>query len=48
VTLADALPPNTAHQVFTVAELVAHASSVMTLEPGDVLITPTIAEEEDG
>ena len=31
----------TANQVFTVAELVAHASSVMTLEPGDVLLTGT-------
>ena len=30
---------NTANQVFTVAQLVAHASSVMTLEPGDILLT---------
>jgi 2-keto-4-pentenoate hydratase/2-oxohepta-3-ene-1,7-dioic acid hydratase in catechol pathway len=32
---------NTSSMVFTVAELIAHASSVMTLEPGDVLLTGT-------
>lgn len=31
----------TANMVFTVARLVAHASSIMTLEPGDVLLTGT-------
>ena len=31
----------TANMVFSVAQLVAHASSVMTLEPGDVLLTGT-------
>jgi 2-keto-4-pentenoate hydratase/2-oxohepta-3-ene-1,7-dioic acid hydratase in catechol pathway len=32
---------NTSSQVFSVAELIAHASSVMTLDPGDVLLTGT-------
>lgn len=32
---------STANMVFTVAELIAHASSIMTLEPGDVLLTGT-------
>jgi 2-keto-4-pentenoate hydratase/2-oxohepta-3-ene-1,7-dioic acid hydratase in catechol pathway len=32
---------NTRNMVFGVAELVAHASSVMTLEPGDVFLTGT-------
>jgi 2-keto-4-pentenoate hydratase/2-oxohepta-3-ene-1,7-dioic acid hydratase in catechol pathway len=32
---------NTANMVFGVAELIAHASSIMTLEPGDVLLTGT-------
>lgn len=32
---------STASMVFTVAEIVAHASSIMTLEPGDVLLTGT-------
>ena len=32
---------NTSSMVFTVAQLVAHASSIMTLEPGDVLLTGT-------
>jgi 2-keto-4-pentenoate hydratase/2-oxohepta-3-ene-1,7-dioic acid hydratase in catechol pathway len=32
---------NTASMVFTVAELIAHASSIMTLEPGDVFLTGT-------
>jgi 2-keto-4-pentenoate hydratase/2-oxohepta-3-ene-1,7-dioic acid hydratase in catechol pathway len=27
--------------IFTVAELVAHASRLMTLEPGDVILTGT-------
>jgi 2-keto-4-pentenoate hydratase/2-oxohepta-3-ene-1,7-dioic acid hydratase in catechol pathway len=31
----------TANMVFTVAQLIAHASSIMTLEPGDVLLTGT-------
>jgi 2-keto-4-pentenoate hydratase/2-oxohepta-3-ene-1,7-dioic acid hydratase in catechol pathway len=30
---------NTKDQVFTIAELISHASSVMTLEPGDILLT---------
>jgi 2,4-didehydro-3-deoxy-L-rhamnonate hydrolase len=32
---------NTANMVFTVAQLIAHASSIMTLEPGDVFLTGT-------
>jgi 2-keto-4-pentenoate hydratase/2-oxohepta-3-ene-1,7-dioic acid hydratase in catechol pathway len=32
---------NTSSMVFTVAQLVAHASTIMTLEPGDVLLTGT-------
>ena len=32
---------NTRNMVFGVAELIAHASSVMTLEPGDVFLTGT-------
>jgi 2-keto-4-pentenoate hydratase/2-oxohepta-3-ene-1,7-dioic acid hydratase in catechol pathway len=32
---------NTAKMVFTVAELIAHASTIMTLEPGDVFLTGT-------
>jgi 2-keto-4-pentenoate hydratase/2-oxohepta-3-ene-1,7-dioic acid hydratase in catechol pathway len=32
---------NTSRMVFTVAQLVAHASTIMTLEPGDVLLTGT-------
>jgi 2-keto-4-pentenoate hydratase/2-oxohepta-3-ene-1,7-dioic acid hydratase in catechol pathway len=31
----------TANMVFAVAELVAHASSILTLEPGDVILTGT-------
>ena len=31
----------TANMIFTVAQLIAHASSVLTLEPGDVLLTGT-------
>jgi 2-keto-4-pentenoate hydratase/2-oxohepta-3-ene-1,7-dioic acid hydratase in catechol pathway len=31
----------TANMVFTVAQLIAHASSIMTLEPGDVFLTGT-------
>jgi 2-keto-4-pentenoate hydratase/2-oxohepta-3-ene-1,7-dioic acid hydratase in catechol pathway len=27
--------------VFTVAQLIAHASTIMTLEPGDVFLTGT-------
>jgi 2-keto-4-pentenoate hydratase/2-oxohepta-3-ene-1,7-dioic acid hydratase in catechol pathway len=34
---------NTAHMVFTVAELVAYASRGMTLEPGDLIATGTPA-----
>ena len=30
---------NTRDQVFAIAELISHASSVMTLEPGDILLT---------
>jgi len=32
---------STANMVFTVAQLIAHASSIMTLEPGDVFLTGT-------
>ena len=32
---------NTRNMVFGVAELIAHASSIMTLEPGDVFLTGT-------
>jgi 2-keto-4-pentenoate hydratase/2-oxohepta-3-ene-1,7-dioic acid hydratase in catechol pathway len=32
---------STANMVFGVAELIAHASSIMTLEPGDVFLTGT-------
>lgn len=34
---------STAAMIFSVAELVAHASRLMTLEPGDVLLTGTLA-----
>jgi len=33
----------TSHMVFSVAELVAHVTQVMTLEPGDVILTGTPA-----
>lgn len=34
---------STKHMIFNVAELVAHASRLMTLEPGDVILTGTPA-----
>ena len=32
---------NTAHMIFSVAEIIAHLSSIMTLEPGDIIATGT-------